>query len=121
MGFFYLIATVLLMVYSQLIIKWRISKSVYLPPDLYNKILYLIKLLLDPFVMSGFITAFLASLFWMLAMTKFELSQAYPMLIGGLAILTSFFAIIIFNESFGIMKATGLLLIIGGIYFLNRG
>jgi len=34
--------------------------------------------LFDPLIFSGFASAFIASFFWMAAMTKFELSYAYP-------------------------------------------
>lgn len=41
-------------------------------------ILSYIKFLFDPFVFSGFVSAFIASIFWLIAMTKFELTLAYP-------------------------------------------
>lgn len=32
----------------------------------------------SPIVFSGFVSAFMAFLFWMAAMTKFEITVAYP-------------------------------------------
>jgi multidrug transporter EmrE-like cation transporter len=121
MGYLYISGTVVFIVYSQLIIKWRITKFGTLPETFTNKVVFLVKSIFDPFIMSGVISAFIASLLWMAAMTKFELSHAYPIIIGGLAILTSIFAIILFNESFGLMKIIGLTLIVAGLYCLSRG
>jgi len=50
-----------------------------LPGDLTGKQLFLAKAFLDPFILSGFVAAFIASLFWMAAMTKLDVSFfAYP-------------------------------------------
>ena len=81
-----------------MILKWRIAKYGVMPEIFSDKILFLFKLLLDPYIFSGFFGGFIASLFWMAAMTKFELSHAYPIIVGGLAILTSMFAIIFLRE-----------------------
>jgi len=121
LGYFYISGTIVFIVYSQLIIKWRVSKVGAFPEALHGKLFFLLKLFLDPFIISGFIAAFLASIFWMAAMTKFELSHAYPILVGGLAVLTCIFAVILFNESLGLMKVIGLSLIITGLFFLSRG
>lgn len=65
-------------VYGQLILKWRIGQFGSLPPAFVEKVAVLIRLLFDPYIFSGFVAAFLASLAWMDAMTKFALSHAYP-------------------------------------------
>ncbi len=41
-------------------------------------VLFLFRLVLNPWVLSGFAAAFLASVFWMAVLTKFQLSYAYP-------------------------------------------
>ena len=121
MGYLYIIGTIIFTVYGQLILKWRISKYGALPDGSgIEKIIFLFKLLFDPFIFSGFASAFIASLFWMAAMTKFDLSQAYPIIIAGLAILTSFTAIIILKEPFTIYKILGISFIIMGVYFLLK-
>ncbi len=121
MGYLYISGTVVFVVYSQLVIKWRVAKFGILPEAFQSKMYFLFKLLLDPFILSGFIAAFLASIFWMAAMTKFELSHAYPIVVGGLAVLTCIFAVILFNESLGIIKVLGLALIVMGLFVLSRG
>jgi len=78
LDYLYIVATIGFTVYGQLIIKWRIAKFGPLPADFLEKLVFLISLLFDPAILSGFAAAFLASLAWMAAMTRFELSHAYP-------------------------------------------
>ena len=78
MGYLYIAGTVLFTVYGQLVLKWRIVNYGAMPEDFGSKLIFLFKLLFDPYIFSGFAAAFVASFFWMSAMTKLELSFAYP-------------------------------------------
>jgi multidrug transporter EmrE-like cation transporter len=119
-GYLYILGTILFTVYGQLILKWRIVKYGTLPDSIMEKIYFLLKLLLDPYIFSGFFSAFLASFFWMAAMTKFDLSHAYPVIVGGLAIFTSLLAIIFLKEPVSIYKIIGIVLIVTGVYFVGK-
>ena len=121
MGYLYISGTILFTVYGQLVLKWRIVKYGALPDALSEKLIFLFKLLFDPFIFSGFFAAFIASFFWMAAMTKFDVSHAYPIIVGGLAVLTSVFAIIFLKESISFFKISGLLLVVAGVYLLGKG
>jgi len=119
MNYLYILGTVSFTVYGQLIIKWRITHYGALPELFSEKIIFLIKLLFDPFILSGFVSAFIASLFWMAAMTKFEVSYAYPIVVSGLLLLTVFFSIILLDESIHFRKIIGILLILLGIFIVS--
>lgn len=119
MAYFYIIGTIFFTVYGQLVLKWRIVRYGALPEQFNEKIIFLSKLLLDPFILSGFISAFVASFFWMAAMTKFDLSYAYPIIVGGLAIVTSVSAIFLYNEPITLYKSLGLFLIVMGVFLLG--
>lgn len=121
MGYFYIFGTIFFTVYGQIVLKWRINGVGSLPENFSDKILFLIKLLFDPWIFSGFFAAFIASFFWMAAMTKFDVSHAYPIIVGGLAILTSIFAIIFLKEPISYLKIVGLFLIVSGVYLLSKG
>lgn len=121
MGYFYILGTVFFTVYGQLILKWRINNVGSLPVNFSEKIFFLINLLFDPWIFSGFASAFVASFFWMAAMTKFDVSHAYPIIVGGLVILTSVFAIVFLRESISALKIMGIVLIVTGVYFLSKG
>ena len=120
MSYIYIIGTVFFTLYGQIILKWRIIKYGNMPDEFLSKIYFLFKLLLDPHILSGFLSAFVASFFWMAAMTKFELSHAYPIIVGGLAICTTFIAILLLKEPIGFYKFLGVLFIIFGIYFIGK-
>ena len=120
MGYVYIFGTVFFTVYGQIVLKWRIVKYGTLPDSFADKLLFLAKLLFDPWIFSGFFAAFIASFFWMAAMTKFDVSQAYPIIVGGLAVLTSLFAITILKEPVSFYKILGLLLVVLGVYFLGK-
>ncbi|MCL2589432.1 MAG: EamA family transporter [Betaproteobacteria bacterium] len=78
LDYLYIFVTIAFTVYGQMILKWRIAQFGSLPTGLVEKLKFLILLLFDPAIFSGFAAAFLASLAWMAAMTKFDLSHAYP-------------------------------------------
>ena len=119
MGYFYIFGTIFFTVYGQIVLKWRISGVGELPDLFSDKIFFLVKLLFDPWVFSGFFSAFIASFFWMAAMTKFELSFAYPFMSGAF-VLVFILSVFLFNETVTSQKVLGLLLIILGIIVTSR-
>lgn len=120
MAYLYILGTIVFTVYGQLILKWRIPSYGMLPNSFSDKFLFLFKLLLDPFIFSGFASAFIASFFWMAAVTnKVELSKAYPMTTIGL-VLVFIFSIIFFKESLTAYKIIGMFLIISGVLFISK-
>lgn len=118
--FLYIFGTVVFTVYGQLILKWRIGKYGQLPDLPTDKVVFLLKAVFDPFIFSGLFAAFIASLFWMAAMTKFDVSFAYPLITAGLTFITVFFAIVILNESVSLNKVFGVLLIMSGVLIMMR-
>ena len=84
-----------------------------LPEGTTDKVYELVKLLFDPYILSGFVSAFIASLFWMGAMTKFESTQAYPFMSLAPA-LVFIIGILFLGEAFTIGKMIGLVLIVLG-------
>lgn len=113
-SYFYIFGTILFTVYGQIILKWRLSGlKVVLPDSLWDKLVMMFKILFDPFIFSGLVSAFVASLFWMGAMTKFEITQAYPFMSIAPA-LVFLVGIFFLNETFTIGKLVGLVLIIAG-------
>src|SRR5699024_782273 len=81
MGYLYIFSTILFTVYGQLVLKWKINDYGSLPAAFLDKITFLMQLFLNPWILSGFLAAFLAALSWMAAMTKFEICYAYSFII----------------------------------------
>lgn len=119
MGYFYIFGTIFFTVYGQIVLKWRINGVGSLPEGFTNKVFFLIKLLFDPWIFSGFAAAFIASFFWMATMTKFELSFAYPFMSGAF-VLVFLLSVVLFHEAVTWQKVIGLLLIVAGIVVTSR-
>ena len=116
MGYFYVLMTLIFTVYGQIVIKWRFNDLAFRLPEygFTSKVISLFKILFDPYVFSGFVSAFIASLFWMAAMSKLEITKAYPFM--SLAPVLVFIAGVAFlNEEFTWGKILGLILISMGL------
>lgn len=118
-GYWYILATVLLTVYGQLIIKWRLARFGDLPGGWTSRARYFADVLLDPFIASSFVAAFAASLTWMAAVTRFEISYAYPLMSGAFVLVLTG-SVVFFGESISVSKIGGLALIILGIFIASR-
>lgn len=114
MGYLYIIVTVFFTVYGQLVLKWRIARYGSLPESFLDQIFFLLRLLSDAYILSGFLAAFFASLFWMAAMTKFDISFAYPFTSAAF-VLVLVFAVVLFQEPLTWHKVVGVILIGAGI------
>src|SRR5882762_4426832 len=112
--FLYILSTVLFTVYGQLIVKWQVSAAGALPATLSRKVLFLGSLILNPWIISGIVSAFFAMLCWLAAMTKFELSYAYPFM--SLAfVLVLILSAVLFHETVSMPKVLGVALVVSGI------
>ena len=119
LDFVYILATVLLTVYGQLVFKWRMDMKGAFPGGTVNKMQYIFWAYLDPWIISGFLAAFTASIFWSIALTKFELSFAYPFTSLSF-ILVFFLSIFLFKEPLTLNRLFGVFLIIGGLIVLAK-
>jgi multidrug transporter EmrE-like cation transporter len=120
MNHLYILLTILLTVYGQIVIKWQVKAAGELPNQTEQKIQFILNLLLNPWIVSSLICAFLASLFWMAAMTKFPLSYAYPFTsLSFLIILLA--SNIFFQEAITINKLVGISCLITGIIISSKG
>ena len=118
---FYLLLAISFGVVSQLIIKWQMSAFSFNDYDTWqDKFSLAFSMLLNPFIIISLILTLLAGVTWMVAMTKFEISYAYPFTILGLVLVTSF-SVIFFGESLDIYKITGITLISLGVIVISRG
>jgi len=78
-----------------------------------------IRAFLNPYVFMGFVFYFLSSLFWMVVLSKVELSVAYPLLSLGyvFVLLASWF---LFREPVSLIRWLGVLVIICGVTLVSR-
>ncbi|WP_087972635.1 EamA family transporter [Oceanobacillus rekensis] len=118
MGYFYILSTIMFTVYGQLIIKWTMDKQGGLPEGFWDKIMFLFQLLLNPWILSGFLAAFLAALSWMAAMTKFDISYAYPFMSLSF-VLVFILSVFLFGEPVSTQKVIGFAFIVLGIIVMR--
>ena len=120
MSYLYIFGTILCTVYGQLIIKWQMAKAGSLPHVFSEKVIFLLHMFLNPWILSAFLSAFVASLCWMAAMTKLDLSHAYPFIS-----LSFVFVLVLsglfFHEAVTLPKLLGALLIMTGIIVGAQG
>lgn len=114
MGYLYIFGTILFTVYGQIVLKWQVSQAGVFPEDAAGKARFVLRLLMNPWVISCVGCAFLAFLCWLAAMTKFDLSYAYPFM------SLSFFLVLIlsalfFHEPITAAKLFGVMFVIIGI------
>ncbi|GAB3052954.1 EamA family transporter [Virgibacillus ainsalahensis] len=118
MGYAYIFSTIFFTVYGQLIIKWTMDRQGGLPEAWGEKFVFLIQLLLNPWILSGFFAAFLAALSWMAAMSKFDISYAYPFMSLSF-VLVFILSAVLFGEPVSTQKIIGFSLIILGIIIMR--
>jgi len=115
-----IIAPIVLTVYGQLIVKWRVRQIGSLPAGFSGKIQFLVSLLLDPWIISCLLAGALALVSWFAAMTKYELSYAYPFM--SLAfILVLVLSAVFFHEAITIPKVLGVVLVTAGLIISSQG
>lgn len=113
-------ATILLTTFGQLVLKWQVTTPSPAPFRFMDTWPDIIVLLLRPWVISALAAAFLASLCWMAAMSRLELSKAYPFMALNF-LLVGLLAIPLFGETLSRPKIVGLFLVISGLVVLSRG
>lgn len=118
-GHFFIALTLFFTVYGQLVLKWQMGSVGPMPDASLAKLQFLLLQFLNPWILSGFVSAFLASLAWMAAMTRFDLGYAYPFM--SLAfIIVMVFGILFLGESPSLPKILGTVLVVTGLVVIAR-
>ncbi len=118
---FYLILAICFGVVSQLIIKWKMSAFSFDDYETWqDKFILAFSMLLNPYIIISLVLTLLAGVTWMIAMTKFEISYAYPFTLLGLVLVT-IFSVVFFGESISVYKIGGIALIILGVVVISKG
>lgn len=120
MSYLFVFITIFLTVYSQIVIKWQVLAAGPFPVDSTERLWFLARLLVNPWVVTALAAGLLAVVSWMAAMTKLDLSHAYPFM--SLAfVLVLVLSAVAFNEPVTAPKLIGLALITAGIIVGSQG
>jgi len=116
----YIVAVIMLTVYGQLCLKWRLNQLTSISSDASSRFLGLLWILLDPVILSGLVAAFLASIAWLGALKHFDFGFAYPFMS-----LNFPFAILlgswILHEALSVQRLIGVIVIMAGTIIAARG
>lgn len=120
LSYLFVFITIFLTVYSQIVIKWQVLAAGPFPADSTERLWFLARLLMNPWVITALAAGLLAVVSWMAAMTKLDLSHAYPFM--SLAfVLVLVLSAVAFNEPVTVPKLIGLALITAGIIVGSQG
>lgn len=120
MHIIYIMITIVLTVYGQMIVKWQVNLAGALPAAPWDKMVFLGKIMINPWVISSMAAALLASFAWIAALTQLPLSYAYPFM-GLTFVLVLLLSATFFQESMTWMKIAGVVLIVAGVTLSSQG
>ena len=92
-------------------IKLESSKSIFF---------YFIELFKAPLAIIGFFAIFLSAFIWMAALSRMEISIAYPAAIALNFAIVVIIGLLLFSETLTITKIAGIILILISIFLLSR-
>lgn len=119
LGHFFILLTLAFTVYGQLVLKWQMNGVGSLPQGHLDKVVFLLQQFMNPWILSGFLAAFVASLAWMAAMTRFDLNYAYPFM--SLAfVIVMVLGVLFLGETVNFSKVAGTLLVMAGLVVIAR-
>ena len=117
MNYLILAISVLLAVIGQLLMKRGMMAFGTFPAT--QLLSHIIPMFMNPWVFFGFVSFGLSSLFWLIVLSRMELSLVYPMVSVAyvLVALVSFF---IFKENVTLIRWLGIGVIIIGVFLISR-
>jgi drug/metabolite transporter (DMT)-like permease len=90
-----------------------------LPEGQADKVWFLLRQFSNPWVIGGLGAAFLASLAWMAAMTRFELNYAYPFMSLAFVIVMAF-SVLFLGEQLNFARIAGTVMVVAGLVVIAR-
>ena len=114
-----ILPTILLMAYSQLIMKWRVG--VLHAQDMAALALWerLLHYLMDPYMLSAYAVSLLASFAWLYAVERYPVSLAFPVYTGVLFIVVLAGGYGLLHEPLSAGQLIGVALILSGIVLVS--
>ena len=111
--------TILLVVYGQLITKWRVELIAASLPDTgrWDRLFHYLS---DPFILSAYATALGGSVAWMLVVERFDLSIAFPVYVGLTVVSVALMSSWVFSETMNLQRGLSIALILAGVALGSR-
>ena len=115
----FLLLYIVFTVGSQLIMRWQVGTAGAASPTANERIGFIVSLLMTPWVWAAFACTFLAGVAWMLTLSRFELTYAFPF--TGLSFLLILLAgAFMFGEHVSVARIAGTSLVLIGLIIVVR-
>ena len=115
-----ILPTMLLVVFGQLIIKWRVGALADVAQSATGPLGRLAVYLTDPYILSAYAAALASSMTWMFVVESHPVSLAFPLHIGLTVIAVVAGGIYLFGEPITAPRIIAVSLIIAGIVIGSR-
>ena len=115
-----MLPTILLTVYGQLMIKWRVGVLKVDIPEATSGAARAWYYLTDPLILSAFFGAFMASIAWLYVCEKYPVSIAFPTYVGVLFAVVTVGSALLLKEAISIQHLLGIALILVGVVVVSR-
>ncbi len=112
--------TILLVVYGQLVTKWRVgllSEAMQGSPNHLGRLAIYLQ---DPYILSSYAAALAGSAAWMFVVEKYAISIAFPIYVGLTVFAVAIGGCLFFDESLTGTKLVAILLIVAGVAIGSR-
>ena len=117
MNYLILATSVLLAVTGQLLMKRGMVLFGTFPAT--QLLVKIIPMFMNPYVFFGFAAFGLSSLFWLIVLSRMELSLVYP-LVSVSYVLVALFSYFVFKENVTMIRWIGVLVILAGVFLVSR-
>jgi uncharacterized membrane protein len=119
MGYAYMLVTVVLTTYGNLVFKWRVDVAGAMPEATSAKLTWFRELLVSPWILTTALATAGAALAYLLALQRLELSRAYPV-VSLSFVLVLVFSALLFSEALTVPKVAGIALVLAGLFLGSR-
>jgi multidrug transporter EmrE-like cation transporter len=116
----YLLPTILLVVYGQLLVKWRIGMLSEAAAAASGPLGRLALYLGDPYILSAYAAALGSSATWMFVVESYPVSLAFPLHIGLTVVAVVLGGVWLFGEPLTLSRGLAVFLIVAGIAIGTR-
>ena len=117
MNYLLLVISVLLAVSGQLLMKKGMMLFGTFPAS--QLLLNVIPMFMNPFVFFGFACFGLSSLFWLVVLSRLELSFVYPM-VSVAYVIVALASMVLFKENVPLIRWLGIAVIVFGVFLISR-
>ncbi len=117
MNYLIMAISILLAVAGQLLMKKGMVAFGTFPVS--QLLVKVIPMFLNPWVFIGFVCFGLSSVFWLVVLSRMELSLVYPM-VSVAYVLVALFSFFFFKENVSLIRWAGIAVIILGVFLISR-